>query len=307
MANKLRNLRFTSAARIEKSYRDLPALLKVGDVREIASAFVGNMDRILAMVEFAPLALGLALEHTHDVQVEDARRDSPQRAFLAPAFFGPPGIGGHFHREPKLSARWSQSPLPDDLRNEAIERGHRSLADWMKFHPKDVAAGIEAVLSAQIIGAWSAFETLAGDLWETIILNEPKTFAALKQKSHGIAKAKTPLSKSDEVDILRDEVSFNSPWGTRAAYKKLGNAGAILRGLSSKRIDALNIIRNVIAHHAGKIDKRYFDRAASVRFAPKLKRGRKFPLTGEVCSTRINAVIARALSLVHQVDKRLGR
>jgi hypothetical protein len=75
--------------------------------------------------------------------------------------------------------------------------------------------GFEFMLSSFVIGAWSVFETMAGDLWETALNTDPSGLAHLRgnpnrlkkngKPAFGAAKPKKddPLSKSVDLDLIQ--------------------------------------------------------------------------------------------------------
>src|SRR2546428_9599380 len=130
MPKKPRDLKFADAAKIDKSYRTIPAKLGHKGVRKVAEAFVANIDRMIAMVEFAPLAIGLSRNQADDTHVDNARRNSSRRAFEGsrytetPLTLGPANVVRPVtlvdHSQP---ARWEQDPLPEGLRAVAVGTG----------------------------------------------------------------------------------------------------------------------------------------------------------------------------------------
>jgi hypothetical protein len=84
---------------------------------------------------------------------------------------------------------------PDSM----VERilGYFNLADKQEF-----IYGIEATLTGMILGAWTAFEALCGDLWEQTINQHPRGLAELKGKETRINKLSCGNTDIDDSDVF---------------------------------------------------------------------------------------------------------
>src|SRR5207302_757418 len=105
------------AAKFDDSYRKLPEKLKSAAARGVAEAFVQNMDRIRAMVEFAPLAMGVSSRQIQDAQADDARQRM-HPAYKQMQNYGIPGTGmarSDVYFDERKAVRWDQDPLPENL------------------------------------------------------------------------------------------------------------------------------------------------------------------------------------------------
>jgi hypothetical protein len=145
--------------------------------------------------------------------------------------------------------------------------------------------GIEAWLASLVTGTWTAFETLAGDLWVAAVNTNPHLLARLagtekriqlqatavtrehpiatiKQESdmmisikriHDITNGKYDLALK-MGDLLKSRVAFTRLWDIRRAYSRAFDAAKLDEGvvagvdgaLADKALDALAAVRNVI-------------------------------------------------------------
>src|SRR5262249_2336111 len=146
----------------------------------------------------------------------------------------------------------------------------------------------DVFLSYIVVGGWTAFETMAGDLWEQAVNIHPETLAALvgtkpikSKEKDGFGSLRPPRqatamreSKSIDLDILRfHNFDVKDKMGTllkgrydfarlseiRLAYVQAFSEynDAIYSLLGSNKLDALNAIRNVIVHNAAFADEKY--------------------------------------------------
>jgi hypothetical protein len=198
-----------------------------------------------------------------------------------------------------------------------------------------------ALMTSQIVGMWTAFEALAGDLWEAALDAHPAGLAELAGTRNRITKmAKTRLEKSErtkessEVEgqairlqdlhklaqgnydfsgamgrLLKGNCKFTTLTGIREAYARAFNehAESIDKALSNQALDALLLVRNLIVHKAGVADQLYVDGSNTVSQAPKLSIGQSL----EVDGTMVNELVSQAFDCSRQpltaVDSYLAR
>ena len=193
--------------------------------------------------------------------------------------------------------------------------------------------GIEALLSSCITGAWTAFETMAGDLWEMALNIHPQGLAELKGKRKRLLRGDDvdvddSAADQDEQDIhniktvplneiLRHEFKVHNKMGSvlrtrrrldhltgiREAYslaffKKSENIDAILK---HDCFDCLSAVRNLIVHRSGIADQAY-DRKCKFLKIPTAPTGFPIFLDGEVVRDLIAPVFVNSLNLIVAVD-----
>jgi hypothetical protein len=138
----------------------------------------------------------------------------------------------------------------------------------------EMANQMEAVMLAQLVFIWTAFESLVGDLWEASADAIPRKFLEKheqfkdKRKRNGIS-----VSQGYGQNIgseLRRVLNFNSLDSIARIYSHYFTKDSRGRGIAKTFDDAhllaLFAVRNVIVHKAAKIDRFYLERV--VHFKP---------------------------------------
>ena len=192
--------------------------------------------------------------------------------------------------------------------------------------------GLEAILSSCVIGLWTTFETMAGDLWEAALNIHPAGLAELKGKKNRLIgpndKDDLP-AEEDETDsknlksaplseiirrefdikasmgsVLRTRQRFDHLAGIREAYglafhKK---SDEIDKWVKHDGIDALNAVRNLLVHRSGVADATYARKEKYLKI-PRTEIGARILLDGQIVSEflRMSAVVSANLLLA--VDK----
>jgi|SRR5579864_5387252 len=196
-----------------------------------------------------------------------------------------------------------------------------------------LALAVESIMQSQIIGTWTAIETLMGDLWvKTLNLKpelgiramgaeiSPDDTDHVKDQKEKIRReypipswmARQPgfdLDKSMGT-LLRDKWKFSKRNEAEEAYLKAfgrterESLKAILR---SDDIQWIAATRNALVHNAGRADAEF---VASVKRHPVLnqvKEGEEIPLNGELVGSLIGNANKRAVELVMFVSKWLEK
>jgi hypothetical protein len=193
--------------------------------------------------------------------------------------------------------------------------------------------GFDFLLTSFVIGSWSVFETMAGDLWEAALNIDPSGLAHLKgspnrlratigKQGLGGARPKKDdtISKSVDLDliqfhkfdlrnrmgtILRNRYEFSRLSTIREAYSAAfdTNTGQVDAALKDDSLDALNVARNVLVHRAAIVDQEYVRRAQGLKSLPKVEIGRLLKLDGEVVVSLIKPALIQASKLLGAVDE----
>jgi len=179
--------------------------------------------------------------------------------------------------------------------------------------------GIAGTLSAYVVQAWTAFETLVTDLWEVALNTHPDALSQLADaKTNDIVETggKTvSLSILQKYDydlkavmgtVLRSKFKFDSLDGIREAYlAAFGKKGmeALHEALADDALSAASAIRQVIVHRAGVVDEKYVRRSANLALAPKLKVGAELVLDGEIVAGLLSTAVPKALDVLLFVDE----
>jgi hypothetical protein len=195
-----------------------------------------------------------------------------------------------------LRARMQQDLLTylekqDSLWKSSNDHMYDVILDKLMYHEMTGSDTIEnAWLHSIVVTTWTAFETLAGDLWEQAVNCHPQILAKLKGQRpkttrnapYTAVRPQQLNAESDEnrkvIDInalerfnynltgvmgtlLResDKVAFQSLGKIRDAYHlafSRDNA-SVLFHINSRAFDFLSALRNLIVHKAGVVDNEF--------------------------------------------------
>lgn len=315
MSDEPADLHFEGLRGIDKSYRQAGALVRTEGIREAVDAFVANADRVVALAEFAPIAIALSLDRfrygdavgSHGPMVDVVITPDALHARAAPS---------------------SDDP-EERFRLLAVEDGYKELPRSAKRHPV-VHSGLQVVMSSMLTGAWTAIETLAGDLWEQALNAHPHGLSDLKGKRKR-SRDNQPETKSEQVQsaqpvpllpqflqrygynlaevmgtMLRQHgnVIFTSLEEIRSAYVAAfwQHRDAIDSVLDDPVLDALSLARNLMVHKAGRCDEEYKRRAKNIQSLPRLELKQPFPVTGTLVKQLVEPAVYIGVKLVVAVD-----
>lgn len=154
--------------------------------------------------------------------------------------------------------------------------------------------GLELTLAAMLINAWTAFETLAGDLWTEAVDRSPDKLGirAINNTKSGEENEGAEHSKQNKSETLRfieklikdgdtieagklirrqgkfDFANFDSLKSAyRSAFadsdkgKKRATIGSLLASPSFLHLNVLDAVRNALVHNSGEVDHRFRSRA----------------------------------------------
>jgi hypothetical protein len=228
-------------------------------------------------------------------------------------------------------ASGSIAEIPADSEHYEVYRSahaslHRCLpkdADIDVFYQKSTSlfatvaanaeAGVEAWLSAQIVSSWTAFETLAGDLWEAALNSHPHGLSELKGKNApGEKTVQIGLLQKYSFDIsnamgtlLKETRTFDSLEDIRKNYALAfyTDDAKITEALSGNLLDTLSSVRNLLVHRGGVVDELYLRRTKSLLLAPKSDIGERIKLDGDIVEELSSAMKLLGASLVQAVDE----
>jgi hypothetical protein len=177
-----------------------------------------------------------------------------------------------------------------------------------------VAHDLDAMFRAQIILAWSAFEVLAGDLWEAAINTCPeRLIRSGSTLSIDTIRSVTKRSYNLEGKLgsaLAVEQDFAKLVLVRDAYGKTfkEHAKGIKTILNDRYLDALSAVRNVLVHNSGTMDADYEkDYKSCRRLIPQPERGGKLPLDAGLVRKLLSHVRDTGAKLVKEIDLWLTR
>ncbi len=194
----------------------------------------------------------------------------------------------------------------------------------------------------QIVGAWTAYEVLATDLWVEAVNRRPKhlgknAWIGSRQSEGDNDESGKKSSRGFDVDLL-DEYDFNlsesmgtmmwrkrlfdfnSLRGLVAAYKmafrvmgkKEGQSGAMpelnrwFSGPDHDQLKVLEAIRHATVHRGGRADVTFLERMEGHPFG-QLRNGEPIPLDGEVVQKCTEAAVKSGIVLLMGVDEWLTK
>lgn len=216
-----------------------------------------------------------------------------------------------------------------------------SLPDVLRHMNRAVLDDVADLMSMQIVGAWSAFETLAGDLWVRAVDLRPDVLVPGSLKSGAVddedddddaEEMEDDTAKSSGISLhvmqklsrgsfdLKDcmgrvlradrHVSFTSLEKIRDAYQRAFpdsykgiKADSIFSALNEPGLDALSLVRNVLVHRAGIADEIYRKRQNGAPLAPKAKTGELIPLNGKITKSLVESAVDCSIRLIQGVDQ----
>ena len=228
-----------------------------------------------------------------------------------------------------------------------LDDGTKTVEEYFKTISA-IERGLGGLFFGVLTGAWTAFETLMGDLWRDALNACPNPLAELrggvgriwgtieKKSAHkGSPRKKDANANVDEArrksesklvsldgvseitegtfDLSKlmgtlfranDKFDFSVLAKVREAYSAAFwyYADEIDEILSDRAIDALNLVRNLLVHNAGKADKIYVRDIVGTP-APVLKRDEYLKLDGKKVVELTDPVVGRATNLIAAVDR----
>jgi hypothetical protein len=214
---------------------------------------------------------------------------------------------------------------------EAIETGGAS-AILLSSAPGAAGLAFDALLLSFVVSTWTAFETLAGDLWEEALNGHPHGLSALKGAKNAFSGFTKPVKQKLDSDqeqrqspdqtislsqverhgfdlrmkmgsALRDDQRFDSLGGIRQAYARafFEKNDGIRDAIRDKALDATSCIRNLIVHRSGIADLAYTEQSKFLDI-PKLAVGESLKIDGEFVSTLIDEARKASIKLIVQID-----
>ena len=159
------------------------------------------------------------------------------------------------------------NPMNEPEREDRLKKGYIDFEGQALKYP-EINLGLDALLSAQVVGAWTAFEVLSGDLWIAAVNAAPAAAVRWAQKDSDKA---VPLSKlvkygdhsfnlgaiMGDVLAAEEKVSFLTLTSTRIAYEKAFDRAP--SAFNDPQLKLLELVRNLIVHNGGKVDQTFKD------------------------------------------------
>jgi hypothetical protein len=194
-------------------------------------------------------------------------------------------------------------------RRQAISAYVTNVLNYNKYTYMDVYFdGFLALLGAQVIGAWTALDTLTSDLWAAAVNVEPGVLYNM-QKKKILVKHLLESGRFDWTnklgDLLRNRIRFDSFSVTKQVYKRtFKSSPAIFKPLESDELAVACLVRNNLVHNAGKATDKFVELAGKKGLAPwnTVKMGQKLPLDGLNAAAIAESIVTCANELIRAVD-----
>lgn len=186
---------------------------------------------------------------------------------------------------------------------------------------QDEFFGMQGILYALLTEAWTAFESLAQDLWVRIVNSYPVPLAQRVLEPNANLETGNPVKsvswktiKDFKFDLTADmgtlllrqnSVDFQRLKSIRAAYSVAfdGETDAIFDHPNHSKLPILEVTRNLLAHKGGVVDKKFKDRVSNVPGLAGVEEGVQLFFTGPVVKEHINAASRCAIALLAYVDE----
>jgi hypothetical protein len=314
---------------LEDSVRKIEGRLqaKTESLQKPIAAFSSSLERIrqLCLLPDAAFCSGRSYQFTHSC-----------------AYFYE--FGRPFHQSDDALEKQSAARLQGDSWYDRTEEGPVIHVDgvWGWFGQfardpgRDFVQATRAALLSVITSAWTAFEVMAGDVWEASLNSHPGRLARLKGSKLRIARLAKMTGSEDRTDqdvvksdgslnlktvadltagtfdlsrrmgtLLRMQQGFDTLQKIRAAYSLAfdKNSGSVDAALASRPLDNLSALRNVTVHNAAVADRRYLQRLVSQPELPQADLDQPVPISAEQVAAVVNASAAKAIDLIVSVDE----
>jgi len=294
------NLRYHEASRFRRDYESLSSSLQSASLKPVVDAFVRNIGRLSAMSVLPHYALHCGA--WHQLLLSQAAFEYAGKPIVDSAtMIEHPDISKEYLRLAKqdLSEKHKAGML--EVFDNHIEWFSRQEAGT--FHD-----GLMAMLNAQVIGAWTAFETMAKDLWVAAVNQRPKSLGGLDEVSGEKVATLKDLHRyrfdlRDSMGtLLEGKIRLDSLDKFKKYYRAAFQSEGIVDALRDPELFALSEVRNALIHSGGIVDKGFFKHMKSHPVWSTVNLGDDIPLDGQRVAFLTDTVIARGTEVVRGVD-----
>lgn len=197
----------------------------------------------------------------------------------------------------------------------------------------DIRTAFETIQFSVLTGTWTAFESMAGDLWEATLNAHPKGLSELKGRTarkkaaksgKGAESLQAPTgpaegTKIDVAYLAKYRYDLSGRMGTilknrfksrllreiRDAYASAFHVDykKIDASLNSRDLDALEAMRNVLVHRAGLVDDMFVRRVENIPHLSGFKEGDPLLVDGALVASTVNSVVSSCIDLIKAVDE----
>jgi hypothetical protein len=312
----------------ERRVRDL----RSQQLTQVLVAFRKNIDRAYALATFLPFLAALTGERERaycianlkilkDIEPDPERLDEKTKANL-------------LRKMHKIEEKFHPSKTASQKKERRWRYGLHVVNEILNTESNtEFREAVDGLLPSVILSAWTAFEVLAGDLWEAAVNEHPAKLSQLRgnklndwgvgreavrgeeQSRNGIDEGKSiSLQRLASVEfkindkmgtLLRDKVSFTKLWEIRRSYCSAFSKDykEISTALSDKAFDHLAAVRNALVHKGGKADGEFRKNVTRSARLSSVSLGEIIPIDGELVSELVSPVVLRCIDLVEAVGK----
>jgi hypothetical protein len=306
---------FFDCTQFDDSYRTLA--VKNLELKEIEHAFMLNMDRLRSLA-WLPIKL-VAVSVLQEGNRIQAINNLGLRAHAPELLFG----GPNFNQK-----QWDKV---DAERQRLIHEFQHSFQDAQSFNNaltgvgyaglygiiqagqamggQEEVRGVQGIFYALLMGAWTAFEALAQDLWVKVVNLYPVPLAQRVFEPGSKLELEKPEKKESKSiswktlssygfnltgnmgTMLQSQksVDFQALKSIKAAYGTIfeGDTDAIFSDPKHSKLDILEATRNLLAHKGGLIDRKFIDRVSKVAGFSGATEGDEIFFTGPITKIHI--------------------
>jgi hypothetical protein len=217
----------------------------------------------------------------------------------------------HAEQYSRLHDMWEKTIGADQGKAAKIGAIHAALST----HPK-ITDGLTAVIDSIPLWAWTAFEVLSEDLWVAAV-NADHSLATRYASATGKqievsalgAYGKHDFNLSTLMgDVLRGKAEFDTLENTHTTYRR--TFGVAFPMLQTPHLRLLALVRNLIIHNAGRVDRKFLEniKKANLREhlgGAKIELNTPFPLTARMALKLFLTVETCGGRLLALVDSRM--
>lgn len=320
-----RDFNYPAAVKFIPTTSTLSASLKCIELTEVTSAFAWNLLLISNTLRMLPLWFDLGT--IQEWLFLEADYNVYGKLRLSPADVANKEMQARVADERQRLLMELNRELWKDPKNydqRRLDRGLEFLTayldsrDWLRD-------GVDSTFSGAIVNVWTAFETLAADLWVVCVNLRPRLgsialatepgsddteeqVVAKARKQHRFTVQKlfnTPNVMNSIGTLLRDDwAKFTRREGILDAYFTVfGRDEERLKFiLKSEKLKHLSALRNVLVHKAGVADEEFLRMTKNDSRLSQFSSGEKVLLNGEIVCEFCNEVERLGSELIKFVD-----
>ena len=252
-----------------------------------AHAFQQNIRRNIALGELGARIAGWSSVNQHAENIAKVEAKLP----LSPLAHTLTDPGGYVPVTPEYAEAykrvWQRFGDDPHFTTDYIKQiGLYRLNVLIASNPALLENGLGAVLQAMILGAWTAFETLTGDLFDAALANGPKEWKVPR----AIARRRN-FQSFKEIKLGYNEVFGDGSQSIFARYP---------------RLSMLKVVRNLYAHAGGKVNARFKSQVSHDAAFSAASLGSLLKLDGTVTKDLFECAARCGADLLHMVDSRLA-